>query len=543
MRRLAPLGAALLCVSLGAAALSQAQDEPEKPRKKKPKPDGPKEPEISKDEEANLAPEARLCVKIARGDVIRGLAVEPYIDLLSDGNVPDWNGRRKQDGGKLLDLAGRTWDPKGRDDLELKLEGLDLQGADLSNVLFAPKTSFRFSDLTGASFRGSCLEGVEFASVWAFANGARSAKTVKSTSVADADFRDCVWFWCTALDRTVQRTFEEARSDDPQAKARRLAERQRQLMALQRLVNGWGGEPPVFAFVDLDGVKKDKENSLGPLDPVDEQQVPPQMRSSRTLEKLIKAARAGTIERAINKLADHRHIARQRECTNPLRFEPALAEAIAACDSRLARVATWKAVKLSDMAGRDPNEEAIVVGGPDIVFVVDDEPRRARARRAFHGHLPLRGRRRRDGSREPLGGGLREARAPRREAQGLRAVAGRRHAVPARLRPREGLRREGPGEGAAGGHPRRDPQAGRQGRLRRHEVLQARGPEVRAERVLPRALERPEGDPRRGVVVRLARLDLLGGADRLPGQEPEGRPSRLGGCLFSALDRSLDYLP
>jgi hypothetical protein len=145
---------------------------------------------------ARLAPEALLCLKLAKKEVIKGSAVENYIELLAEGDVDAWNKRRKKDGGKVLDFAAKTWDAKGRDDLILKLEGLDLAGADLTNVIFAPGTSFAFSNLEGANFRGSCLEGVKFASVWSFEE--RSAKQVRSTNLTNADFRDVVWSWCSA---------------------------------------------------------------------------------------------------------------------------------------------------------------------------------------------------------------------------------------------------------------------------------------------------------------------------------------------------------
>lgn len=319
---------------------------------------------------SKLAPEALLCLKLARKEVIKGSAVDDYIDLLQDGDVPAWNKKRKKDGGKVLDLAARTWDAKGRDDLVLKLEGLDLHGADLSNVIFMPGTSFAFSDLSGASFRSSCLEGVKFASIWSFEE--RSEKQVRSTSLTNADFRDVVWSWCSALERTVKRTAERRRSESADARRRKLeAEQQRLMEQLRRLQMQMGGATSdVFAFCDVEGMEIDRDAPEKVSADDDEEPESQGPLRSRTVEKLARAARAGTLDKVVEKLAARRRTARTRECANPLKAEPALAAAIAAASSSLAGIEKWKAVTLTEVAGR--GEEATIVGGDDVLLVIDN---------------------------------------------------------------------------------------------------------------------------------------------------------------------------
>lgn len=321
---------------------------------------------------SKLAPEALLCLKLAKKDVLKGTSVENYMELLADGDVAAWNKRRKKDGGKVLDLAAKTWDAKGRDDLVLKLEGLDLHGADLTNVIFAPGTSFAFSNLEGASFRGSCLEGVKFASVWSFEE--RSAKQVGSTNLTNADFRDVVWGWCSALERTVKRCAGEGkRRENAEAKRRRAElEQQRIMEQLRRAQMGGRGADP-FAFCDVEGLLVDKDSPVKPMSEEDEPDPngygANAARSSRTVEKLIRAAREGNIDKAIEKLCARRRAARTRECPNPLKNEPALAAAIAAVNSSLSGIETWKAVILADQTGR--GEEATIVDNEKTILVID----------------------------------------------------------------------------------------------------------------------------------------------------------------------------
>jgi hypothetical protein len=326
---------------------------------------------------SKLAPEALLCLKLARKEVIKGSAVDDYIELLQDGDVAAWNKKRKKDGGKVLDLAARTWDAKGRDDLVLKLEGLDLHEADLSNVIFMPGTSFAFSDLSGANFRSSCLEGVKFASIWSFDE--RTEKQVRSTTLANADLRDVVWSWCSALDRTVKRTApERRRSESVEARRRKNeAEQQRLMEQLRHLqtqmdLRGTASPSDVFAFCDVEGMEIDKDAPVKPSADDDEEEADPQQGQlrSRTVEKLVRAARAGTLDKAVDKLATRRHTARTRECANPLKAEPALAAAIAAASSSLVGIEKWKAVTLVEVGGR--GEEATIVGGENVVLVIDN---------------------------------------------------------------------------------------------------------------------------------------------------------------------------
>lgn len=320
---------------------------------------------------AKLAPEALLCLKLARKEVIRGNAVDDYMELLSEGDVAGWNKKRKQDGGKVLDLAAKTWDAKGRDDLVLKLEGMDWKQADFSNVIFMPGTSFSFSDLSGASFRGSCLEGVRFSSVWSFEE--RTDNQVRSTSLVNADFREVVWSWCAALERTVKRCAPESRHHESAETRRKKVElEQQRLMEQIRLLQmGGRGASELFAFCDLEGLEIDKDAPLKPGGDDDEEEQPqPNPARSRMVAKLIRAARTGTIDRAIDKLATRRHSARTRECANPLKSEPVLAAAIAAASSSLAGIETWKAVTLADPGGR--GEEATIVGGEKVLLVIDN---------------------------------------------------------------------------------------------------------------------------------------------------------------------------
>ncbi|MEZ0230472.1 MAG: pentapeptide repeat-containing protein [Planctomycetota bacterium] len=320
-----------------------------------------------------LAPEALLCLKLAKKEIIKGVAVENYMELLADGDVAAWNKRRKKDGGKVLDLAGKTWDAKGREDLILKLEGLDLHGADLTNVIFAPGTSFAFSNLEGATFRGSCLEGVKFASVWSFEE--RAAKQVRSTNLTNADFRDVVWSWCSALDRTVKRAGESKRRESVEAKRRRNEQEQARIMEQLRRaqMGGRGGTDP-FAFCDVEGLQVDKDSPVKPVGEDDEADAnnfngTPNARASRTVERLVRAAREGTIVTSIEKLCARRRGAKTKECANPLKSEPALAAAIAAVNSSLQGIETWKAVVLTEQGGR--GEEATIVDNEKTVLVID----------------------------------------------------------------------------------------------------------------------------------------------------------------------------
>jgi hypothetical protein len=369
--RFGAAGVLALAAFLGIGTLCPAQDDedPPKPKKHKPK-KADDDPELVEPEGGRLAPEARLCVKMARGDVIKGLAVEPYLDLLQEGNVPEWNKKRKADGGKVLDLAAKMWDAKGRDDLKLALEGLDLRGIDLSNVIFLPGSSFRGSDLSEATFRGACLDGVTFTSLNDFEP--RTEQQVHSTSLAKADLRDVVWGWCQALERTCERCADEgvrARESTPDAKRRRQQEEQRRLLEGMRLQQ-MGTAGGTFAFVDVTGLKLDPDAPMklaeSEDDPAGGARAP-----SRTLERLVIAAREGTIVRAIDKLVLRRKAARTRECPNPLKAEPALAAAIAAANSSLSGIETWKAVELSDPAG-SRGEDATIVGGENVVLVIKD---------------------------------------------------------------------------------------------------------------------------------------------------------------------------
>ncbi|MBI3724742.1 pentapeptide repeat-containing protein [bacterium] len=356
----APCGV-VLALSLGVVSLSRAQDtDGEKKPKPEKKPAAKGGDEAADDDDATerLAPEARLCFKLAKGEVISGLAVEPYIDLLTDEDTAGWNKRRKKDKGKVLDLGGKTWEPKRREDLALKLEGLDLSGADFSGVLFMPGTSFRGSDLTGAVFHGTLLEGVSFSNIRGFE--AREKKSARSTVLDEADFKDAVWTWCSALERTAKRCREgPAKPLTPEERQRRMVERQR------RRAFGYAEDP--FAFVDLSTAKVDADSPLGTAF---EDDTPRHEHLTPALARLVKFAAADSIERAIARIAARTPAARSRECPNPLAHEPALADAIASADTRLAGIATWKAVHLSEPLMRQ--DEVTVVGGKDVIFVLDD---------------------------------------------------------------------------------------------------------------------------------------------------------------------------
>jgi hypothetical protein len=324
------------------------------------------------EETSKLAPEATLCLKLSKSDVIRGDRADPYIELLSDGDVEGWNKRRKKDGGKVLDLAAKTWDGKGRDDLVLKLEGQDWKNADFSGVIFMPGTSFAFSNLEGAVFKGACIEGVKFSSIWSFEE--RTEKQVRSTCLEKTDFRDAVWTWCSALERTARRVSGEKKKETPENKQKRImAEQQRLMEQLRRVQMGGDQGPDPFAFCEIEGVLVDPDAPVriaSQDEDADANNNGPQRRTWKLVDRLVRAVRADTLESSIDKLVARRHTAKTRECANPLKAEPALAAAIAATSSAWKGIETWKAVNIVEPLGR--GEEATLVGGDDTVLVIDN---------------------------------------------------------------------------------------------------------------------------------------------------------------------------
>lgn len=318
-------------------------------------------------EDAPVA-EIQLCRRLARHEVVRDADIEGYLELLTRGDVAGWNKKRQADGGKLLDLAGKTWDTRGRADLVLALDSLDLHGIDLSNVLFMPGTVFRFCDLSNADLRGSCLEGVAFSSLASFEARARDA--VRTTSLAGADLRDIVWTWDTTLERQVRRSYPEAAvaAQSPEQlqarKDRRRAELDRRIAELD------GNAPPAFQLVDTAGSRLDDDApGAGADDPL-------ALAYSKALGRLVHAATAGKLAETVKSLTD-RHRQATVERANPLADEPVLAAAIAAVDSDLAGIETWRAVSVTNVAGDAP---VILVGGKRTLLVVDDERSLAGAR-------------------------------------------------------------------------------------------------------------------------------------------------------------------